>query len=205
MQAEKKITEFYGLRRKNELWRAQTLLRKKRKIARSLLVADPETREKKEKELLGYLSRLGILSKTAGLDDVLGLKVEDFLERRLQTLVWRKGLALTIKQARQLVVHKNIEINGRVVSAPSYLVKKDEEDGIYFHGKKIMTERKKEKAVKKIEEIKPKEIEEKIIAFEEEALPENFEEQEKEFEKSAEKEEAKTAKEEEATNEADDE
>ena len=80
-----------------------------------------------EKQLLSRLQRLGILSKKAVLDEVLDLSMQDILERRLQTLVFRKNLAKSIYQARQLITHGHITIEGKRVSAPSYLVLRDEE------------------------------------------------------------------------------
>ena len=78
------------------------------------------------------LKKLGILHETAVLDDVLDLKVEDILERRLQTIVFRKGLAKSIYQARQLITHGHISINNRRVRSPGYLVPKEEEDKITY-------------------------------------------------------------------------
>jgi len=66
------------------------------------------------------------------LEDVLGLTVRDILERRLQTQVYKKGLARTIKQARQLIVHGFIAVDGRTVSRPGYLVTADEEDKLSY-------------------------------------------------------------------------
>ena len=91
-----------------------------------------EEREKLENQLLGKLHRLGILPKEAGLDDVLDLHIEDILERRLQTLVFRKGLAKSPHQARQLVTHGHVAIKGRKVSSPSYLVLKAEEEKMAY-------------------------------------------------------------------------
>lgn len=45
------------------------------------------------------------------------------LERRLDNVVFRMGLARTRREARQVVDHKHITVNGRVVNIPSYLVK----------------------------------------------------------------------------------
>ncbi|MCQ4335807.1 MAG: 30S ribosomal protein S4, partial [Sulfolobales archaeon] len=52
---------------------------------------------------------------------------------RLQTIVFKKGLARTIHQARQLIVHGHIAIGGRRVTSPGYIVKKSEEDLIDFY------------------------------------------------------------------------
>jgi len=129
---EMRLVGEYGLRNKRELWIAQTIIRKFRHQARSLLAVPKEIREKVEKALLRRLYQLGLLPENATLDDVLSLSVEDLLERRLQTIVYRKGLARTIYQARQLIVHGHIAIAGRRVTAPGYLVTKDEEDLIDY-------------------------------------------------------------------------
>ena len=61
------------------------------------------------------------------MEDLLTLTTRDLLERRLQTLVWKKGLARSARQARQLVTHGFISVNGRKVTIPSYLVSSQEE------------------------------------------------------------------------------
>jgi small subunit ribosomal protein S4 len=91
-----------------------------------------EERSKPQKQLLDRLHRLGILPETAALDDVLDLSLEDLLERRLQTLVFRKGLAKSIHQARQLITQGHVAIEERRVSSPSYLVLRDEEAKINY-------------------------------------------------------------------------
>jgi len=122
----------YGLRNKKELWRHKTMISKYRGIARSLLGMPAEERRKLGKQLLDKLHRLGILPETAVLDDVLDLSLEDILERRLQTLVFRKGLAKSIHQARQLITHGHVAIEGKRVSSSSYLVPKEEEAKITY-------------------------------------------------------------------------
>lgn len=130
IEAEKKILREYGLKNKKEIWRVETILRNYRRQARNLLALRGEEIGRKEKELLHSLMRLGLLKENATLDDVLALKTRDLLDRRLQTIVYKKGLANTIKHARQLVVHGHVTVKGGKVTAPSYLVKADEEDSI---------------------------------------------------------------------------
>ncbi len=125
---ELKLLGTYGLRNKRELWRAQTIIRKFRHQARSLLAAPKEIREKVEKAMLRKLYNMGLLPENATLEDVLSLTVEDLLERRLQTIVYKKGLARTIHQARQLIVHGHIAIGGRRVTSPGYIVSREEEE-----------------------------------------------------------------------------
>ncbi len=119
-------------RNKREIWRNKTLLSKYRGIGRSLLGMSVEKRSEQEKQILGKLTRLGILPEESALDNVLDLTVEDILERRLQTLVFHRGLSQSIQQARQLIAHGHIAIDGRRVSSPSYLVFRDEEDKMSY-------------------------------------------------------------------------
>ncbi len=125
---EKAIMRTYGLKNKKEVWKARSILRRIRANARRLLAARGEEKEKRMKELLSRLYRLGLLPENATLDDVLLLDVRDILERRLQTIVWRKGYARTPKQARQFIVHGHVFVGDRRVTVPSYWVKRGEED-----------------------------------------------------------------------------
>ena len=84
-------------------------------------------------ELLGHLARTGVLPEGAALEEVLNLTVEDILRRRLQTIVYKKGLARTPKEARMFVVHGHITLNGKKINSPSYVVLKGQEDEIGFY------------------------------------------------------------------------
>ena len=130
IEAENKLLQKYGLRRKKEVWKTQTLLRSFRRNARRLLTASGPQAELETNQLLERLRRLGLISGEATLDDVLGLNIENFLERRLQTIVFKKGLAATPLQARQLVLHGHITIAGKRVTVPSYFVSVKEEGEI---------------------------------------------------------------------------
>jgi len=132
LQEELKLLGIYGLRNKHELWRHETTLSKFRGIARSLIGKAPEEREKMENELLTKLKRIGILQETAALDNVLDLTIEDLLERRLQTIIFRKSLAKTPYQARQLITHGHVIIGNRRVTVPSYIVSREEEAQIAY-------------------------------------------------------------------------
>lgn len=127
---ERKILKEYGLRRKRELWRTRDVLRKFRGRARELIAIRSE---EEEKVLLAKLISLGLISKGKGLDDVLALNVINILDRRLQTLVQRKGLAQTINHARQMIVHGKIIIGERRVKFPSYIVPVAKEREINIH------------------------------------------------------------------------
>jgi len=99
-----------------------------------LLALPEEERAVEARPLIRNLYRLGILpSEDATLDDILRLTVEDILDRRLQTVVFRKGLASSIYHARQLIVHGHITIGGRRVRSPGHLVTREEEEQIDFY------------------------------------------------------------------------
>jgi small subunit ribosomal protein S4 len=139
LQEELKLLGQYGLRNKHELWRHKTMLSKTRGIARSLIGKTPEERVKMENELLVRLKKLGVLDETAVLDNVLDLSIEDLLERRLQTLVFRKGLARTIFQSRQLITHGHVTIGNRRVTVPSYTVSKQAEETLMYSPQSALT------------------------------------------------------------------
>lgn len=130
MDAEDKILRQYGLLRKEEIWKTQTLLRNFRRQARRLLAASGPQAELETRQLLARLRKLGLVNEGATLDDVLGLSTEKLLQRRLQTLVCLKGIARTPRQARQLVLHGHVMVGGRKVNVPSYLVPLADEGSI---------------------------------------------------------------------------
>lgn len=139
IEEETRLVIEYGLRNKREVWKAQSILRKYRKGARELLVlmsneADRASFESKKAELISSMQRNGLLGPDADIDAVLSLKVQAQLERRLQSQVYRKGLARSPKQARQLVTHGHIAINGRRTSIPGYRVSRIEENQISYYG-----------------------------------------------------------------------
>lgn len=179
LETERKLKKTYGLKTKRELWKTEGIIRKKRQSARKLLALPPERAQKQEKELVKSLHRIGILREDAVLDDVLGLENAEFLERRLQTIVLRKGLATTAKQARQLVVHGHIGVNEKKVTAPSYLVRAN--DLVGYYGKPVVLqvspkrEIKKEGVVPTIEEASRETTEEAKAEAAEEAAKEKSE------------------------------
>ncbi len=132
IERERKIVADYGLRRKKEIWRAEAMLRDWRERARGIRARrDPA----KEKVLMDKLEKLGLLKNKAGLEEVLKLKTENLLERRLQTVVLRKGFASTSRQARQIIVHGHIIVNGKKVRWPSVILTSEEEAAIQYSPK----------------------------------------------------------------------
>ncbi|MEM4633735.1 MAG: 30S ribosomal protein S4 [Candidatus Anstonellaceae archaeon] len=132
IKREKKLASTYGLKNMREVWLALQQLKKARRNAIRNIALGQEGVEK-GKPLLIRLAKLGVLPADANLEDVLSLTVENFLDRRLQTRVFKKGLARTIKQARQLITHGFIAINGRKVTVPSYMVNAEEDQQISYY------------------------------------------------------------------------
>ncbi len=121
---ENALVERFGLKNKREIWKTIAKVSYYRRRAKALAKSPKEEQE----VLFGKLRALGL--KTSTIADVLALSVEDILRRRLPTIVAQKGLAHTVRQARQMVVHKNVRVDGKVVNIPSYLVSLYEESKI---------------------------------------------------------------------------
>ncbi|MAG39907.1 30S ribosomal protein S4 [Candidatus Pacearchaeota archaeon] len=128
---ENKIVSEYGLKNKREIWKAKSVTSKLRKRAKDLISKPDEEKQK----LIEKLNKKGIAVKD--ISGVLGLNEKDILDRRLQTILFKKKMAGTVKQARQLVVHKYVLVNGSVVNSPSFWVTKELEGQIEVRPKKI--------------------------------------------------------------------
>jgi len=138
IKEENEILKKYGLKNKTELWRAQTMLRSFREQSKDLQARLRYNDVQAQKEtglLLNKLKNLSVLPENATLDDVLALNVEAILGRRLQTLVYLKGLAATPSHARQLIIHGHACVSGRKVTVPGYLVRTGEENTVVYNPK----------------------------------------------------------------------
>jgi len=134
---EVRLIVTYGLRNKREVWKSQSVLRRFRRAARDITAmgsagVDPKLVETKKRQMLEHLERVGLLGADADIESVLSLKVEQQLERRLQTIVYRRGLARSPKQARQFVTHGHIMVGSRKVTIPGYHVTRAEEGQVCY-------------------------------------------------------------------------
>merc|ERR1712070_844863 len=135
LDAEMKLIGTYGLKNKREIWRNGLILSKVRAVARNLLTMDEKDPRRifEGQALMRRMIRYGILDEDKQrLDYVLSLKVEDFLERRLQTLVFKRGLAKSIHHARVLSKQRHIRVGKQIVNVPSFLVRVDSQKHIDF-------------------------------------------------------------------------
>ncbi len=128
--AEKALIEEFAYKNKREIWKMQAIVKKYRDIAKRLVNIRTKQQEKEKNELLAKLIRLGLINEGATVDAVLGLMINDVSGRRLQTLVYKKGYANTVKQARQLITHGHVFVSGRKVTSPSKLLMIKEEKEI---------------------------------------------------------------------------
>ncbi len=135
MDEENVLVNRYGLKNKREIWKAKTVVSKLRRRAKGLIAKDIVEQQK----FFNKLNKIGM--GITDISDVLALTEEAIFERRLQTFVFRKKLATTVKGARQLIVHKNILVDGKVVNIPSFVVALDLED-------KISLKKRKEERIK---------------------------------------------------------
>lgn len=135
LDQELKLLGEFGLRNKREVWRVKLTLAKIRKAARDLLTLEEKDPKRlfEGNALLRRLVRIGVLEEgSMKLDYVLGLKVEDFLERRLQTQVFKLGLAKSIHHARVLIRQRHIRVRKQIVNVPSFVVRLDSQKHIDF-------------------------------------------------------------------------
>jgi len=135
LDTELKLIGEFGLKNKKEVWRVKMLLAKVRKAARNLLTLEDKDPKRlfEGNALLRRLVRVGVLDEQhMKLDYVLGLKIEDFMERRLQTQVFKLGLAKSVHHARVLIRQRHIRVRKQVVDVPSYVVRLDSQKHIDF-------------------------------------------------------------------------
>ena len=119
---ENKLVEKYGLKNKREIWKAEFAITKIRRRAKNLITAERE----KQEELLIKLNKQGF--KVENIADVLALNKENWLKRRLQSIIIARGYKP--KDARQLITHKHVAIDNKKVNVPGRIIKIDEEDKI---------------------------------------------------------------------------
>lgn len=129
---ENALQNEYGLKNKTEIWKTTSQLRTIANQAKKLIAAVTPQAERERTQLLQRLHRLGLIQKDSKLDDVLTITLKDLLERRLQTVLVRKGLAKTMHQARQFITHEHVLIANKKMTRPSHTVRIEEEQTIQF-------------------------------------------------------------------------
>ncbi|MFB6145831.1 MAG: 30S ribosomal protein S4 [Candidatus Nanohaloarchaea archaeon] len=168
IRKEQQLVEEYGLKSKKEVYKAESELRSLRREARKLVAESDETQKE---DLIKKANALGLVKSDAALEDILTLNVTDILDRRLQTAVNRRGFSDTANEARQLVVHGHVYVDGERVNIPSYILTRDEEKEIELR----MPEPEETEEAPEAEETEEQEVEEETA---EESSDEESEEEE---------------------------
>jgi small subunit ribosomal protein S4 len=135
IEEERVLMREYGLKNKRELWVMNSKLRKFKEQVKRLTSLKGSQAELEKKQLMTRLQSLSLITSEAQEGEILGLSLKDIMERRLQTLVYKKGLARSVKQARQFIIHEHIFIGDKKLKAPGYLVRVSEEALIRFDAK----------------------------------------------------------------------
>jgi len=116
IEEEAVLKKEFGLKNKREIWKANARINSMRERAKKLIPASAE----EQKAFFEKLEKIGFEVKS--IADVLSLEVKDYLKRRIQTILVEKKFTTTTKSARQLITHKKVMINGKVINTPSFIV-----------------------------------------------------------------------------------
>jgi small subunit ribosomal protein S4 len=130
IKEEGELINRFGLKNKREIWKAQAKIDSIREKAKKLISADTE----EQQAFFGRLKKIGL--NVDSISDVLSLTKEDYLKRRLQTVLYEKKLVPTVKTARQFITHKRVLVGDGIVNSPSYIVPVKLEDKISIKAKK---------------------------------------------------------------------
>ena len=138
IEEEHALKAKYGLKKvggMREIWREKSALRRHRNQAMKLIgrVDTSEGHYAREKDdLIVSLTRKGLLSEGSSIDSVLQIDVELMLARRLQSQVYYKGLAPSMRASRNLIVHGHISIGDQKMTVPGYHLLREEEESLRY-------------------------------------------------------------------------
>lgn len=169
IEEERAFRKEFGTRSKKEIWKAETLLKKFKSQAKKLIALHDEQAKIETEHLFRRIKQLGLAQGDVTFDTVLGLKVSDILQRRLQTIMIKLELARTVNQARQFITHGHVLVNGVKITAPSYMVSVAEEAGISFAvGSPLISEEHPERSQQQpsVAKVKPEEVGDEAIESE---------------------------------------
>lgn len=100
--------------------------RDNKKAGRKMSEYGTQLREKqKAKFIYGVLEKpfRNYYAKASRMRGQVGENLMILLERRLDNIIFRMGFARTRREARQIVDHKHVLVNGKCINIPSYLIK----------------------------------------------------------------------------------
>lgn len=163
---ERRLAREFGTRTKKEIWKADTVLKNFKQQAKKLIALTTKQADVEKQHLFRRVKDLGLSKgQEVSFDMILGISLDDVMSRRLQSIVYKKGLAHSVKQARQFITHEHIVVDGKKITSPAYLVSLKEEAGVGFaissplydanHPERVKPE---ESASEKASEIEKKEV-----------------------------------------------
>jgi len=126
---ENQIIKEYGIPRKTELWKGKAKLESFKNQAKNLSARTDSQAKIERDNLVKKLVSLNLIQDET-LEAILSISIKNVLDRRLQTIAFKKGYAKTMKQARQMIIHRHVLIGGKINSSPSYIVRSSEEGSI---------------------------------------------------------------------------
>ncbi len=129
---EKKIMKEYGLKNKKEIWKMNSILKSLKDMVKKTSTLRTKQMQTERSHVINKAKRFKMINREAGADNILSLEVKDILERRLQTVVFRKGMANSMIQARKFITHGHISVDNKVIKIPSHLVSDEEEEKIAY-------------------------------------------------------------------------
>jgi small subunit ribosomal protein S4 len=137
---EKKLKYEYGLKNKKEIWKEVSFVKKIKDHVKRLNILTTPQAEIERNDLFKKLIDLNLLKEGQSLDEALEITTRDVMERRLQTQIVRKGLAKTLKQARQFIVHGHIKLGDKRITFPGCHVTKDQQVLIEFIDNSVLVD-----------------------------------------------------------------
>ncbi len=129
---ENALLKEYGFKNKQEIWKMASKLRNFKSQVKRLIGSSGEKAEVEKVEIVKRMQKFKYVSDSAHLEDILAVTLKDICERRLSTVVFKKGLARSVKQARQFITHSHVVVGERKITSPAYLVSAAEEAVITF-------------------------------------------------------------------------
>lgn len=154
IKRDSSLVREYGLKNKKEIWKLNHILKNYQIQAKKLLASEGKQEMIEKKQLMNKLSSLGLINPSDDLNAILGLSIKDFLNRRLQSVIFNKKMARSLKQARQMVTHEHVSVSGSKITIPSYLVSIEEENFVqYSPDSPFKSENHPERFVETVEEI----------------------------------------------------
>lgn len=164
IEEEGKICKDYGIPYKTELWKAISKLGSYKNQAKKLGGIRTEQAQKEMNNLVQKLRSYKLIEENTS-DAILGITLNNMLDRRLQSITHKKGFAKTMKQARQMITHRHVLVNNKIITSPSYMVRVSEENSIEISPKSPFYSADHPERLKEVSKRKPKKVMDKKSKF----------------------------------------